>query len=234
MSKRWRNIHSCLPPFFPPSVPLSPPAPLCHLIGSNTHTHTHTQHFASTGVMSAGAQHGAACCYGDRRAPSDQQLLTCSYHLSFISFSSPLLSPPLLLLLLLLTTSLSSFSPFNHSFTSQPFLPSTHLSIGSVNTGLECQSRKAPDGCWQLKVGYEHIVTGHTCLRAHEHKRTLTHIHPLILFMNWTFHVAIMCLPVCSCALECAQACVCLTRLRLPSDMFSQQFRKDWQNASGI
>lgn len=40
---------------------------------------------------------------------------------------------------------------------------------------------KAPDGCWQLKVGNEHIVTGHTCLRAHEHKRTLTHMHPLIL-----------------------------------------------------
>ena len=104
--------------FFPPSVSLSPPAPLCHLIGSETHTHTsthtqthtHTQHFASTGVMSAGAQHGAACCYGDRQVPSDQQLLTCSYHLSFISFSSPLLSSPHLL-----TTSLFSFPHFNHS-----------------------------------------------------------------------------------------------------------------------
>lgn len=33
--------------------------------------------------MSAGAQRGAACCHGDRQAPSDQQLLACSCLLPF-------------------------------------------------------------------------------------------------------------------------------------------------------
>ena len=127
---------------------------------------------------------------------------SCSHALIiFPLFLFPLLSSPLLLLLLL-TTSLSSFSPFNHSVTSQPFLPSTHLSIGSVKTGLECQSRKAPDGCWQLKVGYEHIVTGHTCLRAHEHKRTLTHMHPLyelnLPCCHYVLTCVLLCIGVCS------------------------------------
>lgn len=50
----------------------------------HTHAHTHTHaRFASTGVMSAGAQRGAACCHGDRQAPSDQQLLACSCLLPF-------------------------------------------------------------------------------------------------------------------------------------------------------
>lgn len=189
--------------------------------------------------MSAGAQHGATCCYGDRQAPSDQQLLTCSCRFSFLflfflTLCSPcsaflVSSPPSSQLHLLIFT-LSSSSP-------SLFSPIFLLSVYPPHSPIHWESKlmAGPGREWT------HLSRDtRTCMR------TQTHTYTLILVNQWRFpcchfgalrgvQAHVFCAHLC--VLECVsswvhlQVCVCMhvcvPSLLIPSDMLSQQFSKD-------
>lgn len=150
----------------------------------HTHTHTlkhaYTQRFTSTGVMSAGAQHGATCCYGDRLAPSDQQLLSSSVF-PFLPIS--------FFLFLLSSVFFSSFVPFHTSFSVPPVCIQA-LAHQLVNALLKrhCGARSM----WRMDA----FVTGHTQMHSRTIKaHTDTHV------------VWYLCIGVCPCMYVCMQKC---------------------------